>query len=314
MDTTLRPRPDRKPRSPLSLIVSVVLHLAAGAVLLRVLTLGISASQLGKIRERNVVIPDERLQYIRVAPGPSIIKPPEETSPVQAAPPPPRASGPKALVAPTAIPQGVSAPVVRDTGSTAAGGTGDGGGAGMERGAPVAARGVTPGYGDPRLWGLPVVGGTPRSGTDQIDSVIVATLRSARDSADSAFKARTGTPGDWTKTDANGGKWGWDQRGIRLGKVTIPNALLGLLPMNAQGMLNSNPIERDRNARLAVMRDEILRNAARSAGEDDFKKAVKALRQRRDRERAERLRLAAAAQGRAEPVPSTPPPQSNPER
>jgi hypothetical protein len=309
MDTTLRPRPDRKRKSPLALTVSVILHLAAGAVLLRVVTLGISASQLGKIRENTVKIPGERLQYIRVAPGPSIIKPPESPS---SNPPPPAAnaaSGAKALVAPTEIPQGVAAPAVRDTGSTAAGANGSGEGAGMERGAPVAARGVIPGYGDPRLWGLPAVGGIARSGTDQIDSVIVATLRSARDSADSAALMRT-TPGDWTKTDAKGGKWGWDQQGIRLGKVTIPNALLGMLPLNAQRGLISNPIERDRNSRLALMRDEILRNASRSVGEDDFKKAVKALRQRRDREREERLRLAAAAAGRPDPVPSTPPPSA----
>jgi hypothetical protein len=272
--------------------------------------LGISASQLGKIRENTVKIPGERLQYIRVAPGPSIIKPPEIPSPN---PPPPSAKaapGAKALVAPTEIPQGVSAPAVRDTGSTAAGANGSGESSGLERGAPVAARGVIPGYGDPRLWGVPTVGGIARSGTDQIDSVIVATLRTARDSADSAALMRGRAPGDWTKTDANGGKWGWDQQGIRLGKVTIPNALLGMLPLNAQRGLISNPIERDRNSRLALMRDEILRNSARSVGEDDFKKAVKALRQRKDRERQERLRLAAAAAGRPEPVPTTPPPSA----
>jgi hypothetical protein len=310
MDTTLRPRPDRKKKSPLALTVSVILHLAAGAVLLRVVTLGISASQLGKIRENTVPIPGERLQYIRVAPGPSIIKPPETAPTTERRPAAPPPSGPKALVAPTEIPQGVAAPVTRDTGSTAAGANGSGDGTTMERGAPVAARGVIPGYGDPRLWGAPTSGNLRRSGTDQIDSVIVATLRSARDSADSASRMTGRAPGDWTKTDANGGKWGWDQQGIRLGKFTIPNALLGALPLNAQRGLISNPIERDRNSRLALMRDEILRNSARGVGEDDFKKAVKALRARRDQERAERLRLAAAATGRLETTPTTPPPSA----
>ncbi|MCU0635485.1 MAG: hypothetical protein MUE41_11490 [Gemmatimonadaceae bacterium] len=311
---TLRPRKDQKKQTPAALALSVVLHLIAGAVLLRVVTLGISASQLGKIREKTVPIPGERLQYIRVAPGPSIVpRQPEPASTAPAAAPPP--AGPKALVAPTEIPQGVAAPVSRDTGSTMAGATGSGassGGAGA--GGPAAARGVTPAFGDARLWGVPSPGaGVARSGTDNIDSVIVATLRSARDSADSASRHQK-PGGDWTKTDANGGKWGWDQTGIRLGKVTIPNALLGLLPLNAQRGLNGNPLERERNTRLAMMRDEILRNAARAAGEDDFKKAVKAVRARKDRERAERIRLAAATQGRESPPPPSVPPRAEPDR
>ncbi|MCU0646898.1 MAG: hypothetical protein MUF00_02795 [Gemmatimonadaceae bacterium] len=303
---TLRPRTDRKKRSPLALAISVALHLAAGAVLLRVVTLGISASQLGKIREKTVPIPGERLQYVRVSPGAAAATP-SRTPPAKSTAP----SGPKALVAPSEIPQGVAAPVSRDTGSTAAGANGAGDGA-VGAGGAAAVRGVTPGFVDARLWGVPTGTSIARTGTDNIDSVIVATLRVARDSADSASRhQRPG--GDWTKTDANGGKWGWDQQGIRLGKVTIPNALLGLLPLNAQRGLNGNPIERDRNSRLAMMRDEILRNSARGAGEDDFKKAVKAVRARKDRERAERLRLVAAAQGREAPPPASPP-RADPDR
>jgi hypothetical protein len=310
MDVTLRPRHDRPKRSPLTLAVSIALHLVAGAVLLRVVTLGIDASRLGEIKRKTAdPLRQERLQYVRVSP--SAPATPARPAPAAAsAQGGPVARGPRALVAPPAIPQGVPAAPSADTGSTAAGAGGDGSAAPMERGAPAAARGVTPGFVDRRLWGVPDPDGVPRSGSERIDSVIVATLRAARDSADSAALVRRRAPGDWTRTTADGQKWGWDQTGIRLGKVTLPNALLGLLPLNAQRGMMGNPIERERNARVALMRDEIQRYSTQAVGEDQFRQAVKALRARRDRERAERLRLAAEARARGE-SPSLPQPAAD---
>ena len=89
-------------------------------------------------------------------------------------------------------------------------------------------------------------------------------------------------PGDWTYT-RNGKKYGIDGSLIHLGNFSLPTALLALLPMNATA--NPSALERDR--RLTMMRGEIQAQAARAARDDDFYRAVKALRERKERERAE---------------------------
>ena len=86
--------------------------------------------------------------------------------------------------------------------------------------------------------------------------------------------------GDWT-VGKDGNKYGIDKQFIRLGKFSIPTALLGLLPMNQQG----NPIAYEREKRLAMMRSEILEQAAQAMNEEDFRRAVKAIRERKEKER-----------------------------
>jgi hypothetical protein len=82
-----------------------------------------------------------------------------------------------------------------------------------------------------------------------------------------------------------GNKWGIDQQYIRLGKFNIPTALLALLPMNR---MQANPIamERDRNA--AYMRADIQYHAQAAMNEEQFRKAVRDIRNRKDRERRNR--------------------------
>jgi hypothetical protein len=175
-------------------------------------------------------------------------------------------------------------------------------------------RGVKPSYGDPRVWEGPVGNGVApsRNGAERLDSVMGTAIMAARDSLDSLARAqgRYGKgPGDWTKTDKNGNKWGWDPTGIRLGKVTIPNALLALLPMNAQKGMSGNFTEMDRERRLGLARSDIMRMSERGAGEVEFRKLAGELRDRRERERRERLRAPSASVAPAAPV--TPPNKSN---
>jgi hypothetical protein len=127
-------------------------------------------------------------------------------------------------------------------------------------------------------------------------------LTAARDSLDSLNRAqgrgqygRAG--GDWTKTDKNGNKWGWDQQGIRLGKVMIPNALLALLPLNAATAagMSANPAGMANAARINAGRSDILRMSERGMGEAEFKRIVKEMDKRRDAERRERLRAPSAS-------------------
>jgi hypothetical protein len=89
----------------------------------------------------------------------------------------------------------------------------------------------------------------------------------------------------WT-FDVGGQTFGVDQRYIRLGRFSIPTALLALLPLNIQG--NVQALEREQ--RFASMRAEIQYQAGRAQGEDLFREQVNELRKRREAERQARLR------------------------
>jgi hypothetical protein len=90
-------------------------------------------------------------------------------------------------------------------------------------------------------------------------------------------------PGDWT-FDLGGKKWGVDQGMIRLGDFSLPTPILGMLALNN---VQANPMAMERAKRLDAMRSEIIQQAARQMRDDEFDRAVQALRERRDRERRE---------------------------
>jgi hypothetical protein len=80
-----------------------------------------------------------------------------------------------------------------------------------------------------------------------------------------------------------GGKtYGLDSRGLHLGDFTIPTALLAFLAM-PQGNID----QARANAALMEMRADILRAAARSQAEDDFRQAVRDIRTRKQKEHDE---------------------------
>jgi hypothetical protein len=129
-----------------------------------------------------------------------------------------------------------------------------------------------------------VVLAPPLTGDDKLDSAVAALIFAYRDSvAANAAQPNKYERGDWTYTTPGGAKFGIDKQFIRLGKVSIPTALLGLLPLNYQ--TNPTVIERDR--RLSAMRVEIIENAQRAMNEEEFRAAVKAIRARKDKERKE---------------------------
>jgi hypothetical protein len=144
-----------------------------------------------------------------------------------------------------------------------------------------ATKGIRPSYSDPRIWvpAAPVVS-APKSADARMDSVVAAGIEHARDSmAANAYSPNKFERGDWTY-EKDGKKYGIDNQYIRLGKVSIPNVLLGLLPLNMQG----NPIQADRDRAMASLRQEILYQSQRSMNEQEFRKAVKSLRERKERE------------------------------
>ena len=214
----------------------------------------------------------ERLQYIALPAAPT------ENSGGGGAPSR-RASAPAALEAPVAVPDAVPAPSADTTRAQAAGGTGTG--VGVD--GSGYATGLVPRAPDPRITLQP--GGmvrTPRTVAEDVDSIVDLAIGIYVDSLATAAKQRK--PGDWTIAGKDGDKWGVDQNNIYLGKYKIPSALLALLPLNKAG--GGSPIE----ARsTAYIRRDIMENAQRSISEDEFRAAVKRIRERKEREKRERL-------------------------
>lgn len=162
-------------------------------------------------------------------------------------------------------------------------------------------RGIKPNYTGPRVWAAPGdLVAAPKSAKEKLDSAIVSIISPYSDSISAAGGGRQ--PGDWT-FDKGGRKYGIDPQFIRLGKVSIPTAILALLPINTTG----NPSMNDRNKLQNQMRAEIFWNAERGMNEADFKKAVKSIRVRKERERAEEEKKTR----HAEKQPTASPPDRN---
>jgi hypothetical protein len=173
------------------------------------------------------------------------------------------------------------------------------GGSGEMIGGGGPTRGVRPSYNDPRLW-LPTGPAVsapvrPLTRADSLHELLADKIRMYNDSVSIANTGQR-APGDWTVKDKNGNKWGIDQQYIRLGKFSIPTALLAMLPLNAQ----ANPVLLERSRTMTQMTREIQEQAARASRDDAFKAAVKALRERKDKERKE-------AQAKADASSATPP-------
>jgi hypothetical protein len=189
---------------------------------------------------------------------------------------------------PTSIPTTIPAPSNVVAKPTEEGGTGPlvGGGG------PV--RGVRPSYSDGRLWEPPSpIIAPPKTVAQTIDSLIADAIAPYNDSVAAAAKGRD--PTDWT-IEKGGYKWGIDKRAIRLGPVSIPTALLAMLPLNVTG----NPTTMERDRAYAAMNRDITWHAQQAINDADFMKAVRSIRERKERERAAAL----AAAGKDGPADS----------
>lgn len=260
-----------------SLALSVALHVVIATFVLQA---AIGKSSLsGWFRERSVSRPAaEKLIYVPLAPRAIVdsvraqVDGGDNRAPsrnVATAPP---------LRAPTSV------PTTLPPASTVP--TDDAGGSGLLVGGGGVLRGVQPSYGDPRIWTGPApLVSAPKSEDERRDSVLASRLNRYRDSM--AVAARTSPregPPDWT-FERNGQKYGIDEKYIRLGKFSLPTAVLAALPFNAK--LAPNPIEMERAARREAMRAEINVQSRRRMNEEEFRTAVKAIRERKEREKRE---------------------------
>ena len=272
----------RRP-SPASL-VSVGLHIVLGVLVWNAVQMPAVFDRFLQNDQQSKPVA-ERIQFVTVTPrADSGVSQPTRARTRQARPAVPQpSSAPNVvpLVAPTSVPTELPAPAATAD-SVAAGAV-----KGPLRGGSGPTRGVQPNYDDPRLWVSDLeFYYAPKTSEERLDSALYATLRRHMDSVSAnAYSPNKFERGDWT-FGKEGSKWGIDQQYIRLGRFNIPTALLALLPLNR---MQGNPIamERDRNA--AYMRADIMYHAQAAMNEEQFRKAVAAIRDRKEREKRTRV-------------------------
>lgn len=260
-------------------IVSIAIHIVVIAILGQIAFTYPLGQLLGIPKPERV---REKLQYITIEKPATAHSGTPSTTQRGGAP----AALPTPSVTPTTLPP-ITPPdsaVARAAGATGTGFDADGSGL---------ATGLVPRQPDSRIALTPdAIAHTPRSVAEDIDSIVSIAIGLVNDSI--AVAARQRKPGDWTVKDKDGRVWGWDTQGnIRLGRFFIPGALLALLPLNMQSPVS--PIE----ARTAMwIRRDIWDGAQRSISEDEFRDAVKRIRERKDRERRQK-QLADGAKDRS---------------
>ena len=280
----------RKPekRSPAGIAISVVAHAVLAAVLFRVVlgSNGVAEWLTGP----QGTITREKIQMVAVhPPGGNIDAGGASVSTIVKSSTQ-RNSG--VFVAPTTI------PVAPPAASGGTGGNGGGTGAGYGRGGANGVRGVVPGY-DARLYPGPAepprVVLTPK---ERLDSVIMERFAEYADSLERNPRSNVTEDGRADLTFTRGGKtYGWTQKGIVLGKYTLPAPLLALLPLNRIG---GNPSALLRAENPWQLHNQIQAGAQVALNAETFNERVKRIRERRDRERKE------GRDGQDKPVPVTP--------
>jgi hypothetical protein len=258
-----------KPRSSRFWIVSIALHVIVFAIIAHAITVpGGIELWLRNAPEQD--LPAERIGFLAL---PRAAEPVAGRSGGDDRPVLPDAPAPPPLVAPTEVPVGIP-PAPDDSVPAAVQG---GSGPIVGRGGPT--QGIVPRYDSP-IW-APVAPEViaPRSSAEEIREGIAERVWAQNDSLRRAQPTGR-APGDWTVGEGDK-KYGIDQRYIYIGPVEIPTAILALLPINAQ----ANPQSLDRNRALDLQRSDILNQAQRGVTQEEFKEAVKRIRERKERER-----------------------------
>jgi hypothetical protein len=263
---------DRQNKSKSSIAISVAFHVVAIAGLMSI-TFHYPLSEMFAKRDRVVPVP---VRYIPLKP--------------QAAPAArgasERATAPARMPSARSIPVGVPAPPAPLSPATTALGAGGSGSvvAGRDPGIGI---GIRPGIPDGRLATNPSnYPRAPETEGQKAERAIASIYQEYLDSARAAMANPGRKPGDWSWGGKDGEKWGWDEKGIHVGGITIPNIVLAALPIPVTG--NTEPV----NARSReFMRNDIQMHAGLMS-EDEFRAAVRRVRERVDRERRERMEKA----------------------
>ncbi|NJD18625.1 MAG: hypothetical protein FIA95_04990 [Gemmatimonadetes bacterium] len=141
---------------------------------------------------------------------------------------------------------------------------------------PTEAERFRPSLQDRRLWAPLDRGINDLTAEQRMELDLTGRIAEWQDSmaaAEAAERALT----DWTRTDAQGRKWGVSEGQLHLGDVTLPLPFAFGTPVG----------RRDEIRQRAWEWEEITRGAAGGQVRDSWKDRAKAIRERRDRERAQ---------------------------
>ncbi len=256
-------------REPGPLLLSIAFHVV---VAVAILNAAFHYDFSGDRAPRTLTAIPERITYTSMA------APGGAQGGLDSAGPPPKATQPsRALVAPLRVPTGIAPPP-----ATAGNPGGVSGGRGQS--SISATTGVVPGDPDPRLsTDIHEFVPAPKTHAERVDSAVRASIYAYNDSVAKARGLAGRAPGDWT-FGKNGQKWGIDGSKIYLGKFAIPSAVLAALPIRIQG----NPGETIADRLVTTRRADLLLHADAQLHDDEFKSAVKRIRERKDKERQDK--------------------------
>ncbi|CAN5445057.1 hypothetical protein BH09GEM1_BH09GEM1_07740 [soil metagenome] len=258
-------------REPGPLLLSIAIHVV---VALAILNAAFHYDFSGDRTAHSPVPTPEKITYTSVASAGG------GQGGLDSAGPPPKATQPsRALVAPLIVPAGIAPPPAPSAGNPG----GVSGGRGQV--SVSATTGVVPGDPDPRLATdvhefIPA----PKTHAERVDSAVRASIYAYNDSVAKVHAMAGRAPGDWTYEGKNGQKWGIDGSKIYLGKFAIPSAVLAALPIRIQG----NPGETIADRLVTSRRGDLLLHAESQLHDEEFKSAVKRIRERKDRERQDK--------------------------
>ena len=143
---------------------------------------------------------------------------------------------------------------------------------------------IGPGYARGRLWVRPLplpprelARRLTRSHEELVDSAVTAVIQAFLDSAAADSSNRPALP-SWT-TNIAGTKFGLDSKYLYIAGLKIPAAILALLPLPS-GSNESRAFDRS-----GEMYQDLRRAAQRSATLDEFKDAIREIRERKEQER-----------------------------
>jgi hypothetical protein len=266
--TILQPR--KRQRAPIAW--SIGIHVILIAMIASITFRYPIAELFGPRRAADVT---ERIRYLETRPAP---RQPIGNGSSTTKEPPKRAAKPAPLLAPSLTPTELPpvAPPTVSVGSVSGttGGTG---------GAPAGvATGVEPALPDPRIELRPNSLRLPLTQGQRNDSAVKAIYVAYREAEIAAEEHKGRDPRDWT-FEKGGQKYGIDSQYVYLGKFKIPSMILAALPFNYAGV-DGNRIIQARNAQW-IQNDIYMHSQGMS--EDDFRAAVRRIRERKEREKRE---------------------------
>jgi hypothetical protein len=126
------------------------------------------------------------------------------------------------------------------------------------------------------------VAAAPKSDKERLDSAFMVRFKQHQDSM--AVVSRMRKPGDWTVARADGSKWGIEPPGTD-GGVQVPKLWLGRIAIPLPLSLPVRPGQLDRERALRIITSDVAQQEPRRLTEDEFRKAVREIRDRKEWER-----------------------------